>query len=62
MHGDTPATTPFQHSAKLTARWDARCPECNLNWNLFNPVKITGQPFYRCIECKTLFPEDASHV
>lgn len=33
----------------------ARCPECRLNWMMFPPVKIDGEPRVRCVECKRTF-------
>jgi DNA-directed RNA polymerase subunit RPC12/RpoP len=45
-------------SQTTEARWAVRCPECFLNWWLFPPVAINGQPLVRCIECKTVYPEE----
>lgn len=41
---------------------ESRCSECNLNWWLFPPVKIDGEPMVRCIECKRTFQDTAERA
>jgi ribosomal protein S27E len=43
-------------------RDDLRCPGCNRNWWLFQPVQIHGSTHVRCIECKRVYSEDGSEI
>lgn len=65
MTDDPNATT---RASRLRTRWESpaypemRCRECHLNWHLFPPAKITGEPFVRCVECKSVYPEETGNV